>query len=287
MCPRGCGVDRHTTKGFCGVGADITVARAAPHYWEEPCISGTKGSGTVFFSGCSLRCVYCQNNAISRGGVGKTVTSQQLADIMLNLAAKGVHNINLVTPGHFASSISKAIETARGLGLDIPIVWNSSGYEHAEEIAKLKGKVDIYLPDFKYKSAALAAKYSAAPNYFDIASKALDEMVLQQGGAVFNGDLMVRGVIVRHLVLPGCVEDSKSVLSYLHRRYGNAIYISIMSQYTPVGTSLPDSLNRPLTAEEYNEVKNYAMRIGINQGFFQEGAAVGESFIPSFDLSGV
>jgi len=286
-CPRRCGVDRRVNKGFCGVGDEIIVSRAAPHYWEEPSISGEKGSGAIFFSGCNLKCVFCQNSAISTGKLGKVVTVSQLADLMLKLQSDGVHNINLVTPSHYTSRISIAIYTARERGLTVPIVWNSNAYEDVSELRRLDGKVDIYLPDFKYKSPVLSARYSHAADYFERAVDALDEMVLQRGGAEFEGDLMRRGVIVRHLVLPDCIEDSKSVLSFLHRRYGNAIYISVMSQYTPVGKNLPDSLGRPLTAAEYDEIKAYALRIGITQGYFQEGDSVGESFIPSFDLTGV
>lgn len=286
-CPRHCNVDRSVNKGFCGVDHQITVSRAAPHYWEEPSISGEKGSGAIFFSGCNLKCVFCQNASISGGGIGKPLTESELAALMLRLQNDGVHNINLVTPSHFTNQIVLSIDEARQKGLSLPMVWNSNAYELAEEIRHLQDKVDIYLPDFKYKSPALSARYSCAPDYFEVAVAALDEMVLQRGGVEFDGDLMRRGVIVRHLLLPGCIDDSKRVLSFLHRRYGNAIYISVMSQYTPVGKNLPDSLGRPLTAEEYDEIKAYALRIGITQGYFQEGDAVGESFIPSFDLTGV
>lgn len=286
-CPRRCAVDRDAYLGFCGVYTDLTVARAAPHYWEEPSISGTKGSGTIFFSGCNLKCVFCQNIAISRGKIGKRISVSELTDIMLALQDQGVHNINLVTPSHYTERIVDAIDLAKSKGLIIPVLWNSNGYEEPTELAKLRGRVDIYLPDFKYKSPVLSARYSGAADYFEKAREALDEMVFQQGGAEFEGDIMRRGVIVRHLVLPGCIEDSKSVLSFLHRRYGNSIYISIMSQYTPMATNLPDSLGRPITKEEYDEIKAYALRIGITQGYFQEGDAVGESFIPSFDLTGV
>ncbi len=287
MCPRHCAVDRSVRQGFCASGKEIRVARAAPHYWEEPCISGTKGSGAIFFTGCNLRCVFCQNSAISHGGAGKALTEGELADLMERLAEQGVHNLNLVTPSHYTRQIVKAIDIAKTRGMALPIVWNSNCYENSEEIAGLGGKVDIYLPDLKYKSSVLSAGYSHAVDYFEVAVKALDEMVLQQGGAVFDGELMKSGVIVRHLALPGCTEDSKSILSFLHRRYGNAIYVSLMSQYTPMGANLPDSLGRSLTEREYDELKAYAVRIGITQGYFQEGDAVGESFVPSFDLTGV
>jgi len=287
LCPRRCAVDRTVKQGFCASGREISVARAAPHYWEEPSISGKAGSGTIFFTGCNLRCVFCQNSAISHGGVGKALSAEELAGVMQRLADSGVHNVNLVTPSHYTKGIIKSIDIARSRGMNLPIVWNSNCYENQKEIASLKGRLDIFLPDFKYKSPLLSAKYSHAEDYFDVAVQALDEMVLQQGGAVFEGELMKSGVIVRHLALPGCVEDSKSVLSFLHRRYGNAIYISLMSQYTPMGSNLPDSLGRTLTDEEYDKLKAYAVRIGITQGYFQEGSAVGESFVPSFDLTGV
>lgn len=286
-CPRKCGADRDSATGFCGEYSRPALTRAAPHYWEEPCISGTNGSGTVFFSGCNLRCVFCQNSAISRGGAGKTMDTDALAAVFMRLADTGVHNINLVTPTHFSLSVRHAVLKAKALGLSIPIVWNSSGYESVEILGKLDGIVDIYMPDFKYVSRALSARYSGAADYFEVAKSALDEMVLQRGGACFDGGIMKRGVIVRHLVLPGCVEDSKSVLRFLHRRYGNAIYISVMKQYTPMCDNLPDELGRRISEAEYREVTDYAEKLGIENGFFQTGDPVGESFVPRFDFSGL
>lgn len=286
-CPRRCGADREKTNGYCGETDGIRVARAAPHYWEEPCISGTKGSGTVFFAGCNLRCVFCQNAAISRGRYGKTVTVSGLADIFISLQEQGVHNLNLVTPTHFSFGIARAIETAKARGLTLPVVWNSGGYESVETLRALDGLVDVYLPDFKYKSPYLAGRYSGAPDYPEAARLALDEMVLQRGGAVFENGLIKRGVIVRHLVLPGCTEDSKNVLQFLHRRYGGAVYISIMRQYTPLSADLPDSLGRRLSDDEYDEVTAFAEKIGIENGYLQEGEAADSSFIPPFDLTGV
>lgn len=287
ICPRRCGVDRARGVGFCGASDTVKVARAAPHFWEEPCISGTKGSGAVFFSGCNLRCVYCQNARISHGGFGREVSTERLAEIFSELQAAGVHNINLVTPTHYARRIAAALDMARSRGLRLPVVWNSSCYESAETLRALAGKVDVYLPDFKYKSAALAARYSGAPDYAERAREALDEMVLQRGGAVFEGGLMRRGVLVRHLVLPGCAEDSKSVLAFLKRRYGGAVCLSIMRQYTPVGEGLPDELSRRVTDAEYDEVLAYAAHIGIDGGYFQEKGAADEGFVPPFDLAGV
>ncbi len=281
MCPRHCGVDRTVACGFCGEGDTVRISRAAAHYWEEPCISGTRGSGTVFFSGCNLRCVFCQNQLISRGNVGKRLSVAELSEVFLRLQETKVHNINLVTPTHFSSQILEALRLAR---LDIPVLWNSSGYESAEVIHGLNGEIDIYMPDFKYVSSDLASRYSKAPDYFDVAKEALDEMVLQRGGASFDGDIMTSGVLVRHLILPDCIEDSKAVLRFLHKRYGNAIYISIMRQYTPMSKDLPDSLSRAVTDEEYDGLCAYAARLGIENGFLQEKEAISESFIPPFDL---
>ncbi len=281
MCPRHCNTNRSVGRGFCGEGDTVRISRAAAHFWEEPCISGTSGSGTVFFSGCNLRCVFCQNRQISRGNVGKELSVKELSEVFLKLQGTGVHNINLVTPTHFSAQILDALRISE---LDIPVVWNSGGYESAEVIRSLCGEVDIYMPDFKYISGELSSKYSGAGDYFAVASAALDEMVLQRGGATFDGDLMTSGVLVRHLILPGCIDDSKAVLRFLHRRYGSAIYISIMRQYTPMAADLPDSLSRAVTDAEYGEVCAYAARLGIENGFLQEKEAISESFIPPFDL---
>lgn len=287
LCPRLCDINRNTTRGFCGENEAIRVTRAAPHYWEEPCISGTKGSGTVFFAGCNLKCVYCQNSLISRGQYGKTVTVQRLAEIFLELQAKGVHNINLVTPSHFTLQIAEAIKVAKAKGLTLPIVWNSSAYENVSTLKALDGLVDIYLPDYKYRSADLAKRYSAAEDYPMLAESALDEMVRQCGEPKLEDGIMTHGIIVRHLVLPGCIEDSKNVLYFLQRKYGNNIYISIMRQYTPISDTLPDSLFRKVSDSEYESVVRFAARLGINNGYIQEGDAANESFIPPFDMTGV
>lgn len=287
QCPRYCGVNRKTGHGFCGEGEEIRVCRAAAHYWEEPCISGVKGSGAVFFAGCNLKCVFCQNASISRGGYGKVLSETELALVLLRLQDEGVHNINLVTPSHFTDAVRRALFTAKDRGLSIPVVWNSSGYECAEAIRGLKGLVDVYMPDFKYLSAELSRRYSGTADYFEVARAAVDEMVLQKGETRFKDGIMTEGVIVRHLVLPACTADSKAVLRFLHRRYGEAIYLSVMKQYTPMAEGLPDELGRPLSDEEYREVTDYALKIGISRGFFQEGDSVGKSFIPEFDLRGV
>lgn len=287
ICPRRCNIDRGRQTGYCGERDTVRLARAAPHYWEEPCISGSLGSGAVFFSGCSLKCIFCQNGSISHGGIGKSVSNEGLCDIFLRLQKEGVHNINLVTPTHFTEQIKAALVMAKERGLTAPIVWNCSGYERSEVIRGLNGLVDVYMPDFKYVSGVLSERYSSVKDYFEVAKAALDEMVLQRGEPVFKDGLMVRGVIVRHLALPGCTEDSKAVLRFLYRRYGDSVYISIMKQYTPPRKAMPDELGRPLRDEEYETLVRYAELLGISRGFLQEGDAVGESFIPDFDLSGV
>ncbi|MBR5565563.1 MAG: radical SAM protein [Roseburia sp.] len=292
LCPRNCTVDRgNGEKGICGQSAELKVARAALHFWEEPCISGTAGSGTVFFSGCSLHCVFCQNEPIANGTVGKMITVERLAEIFLELEQQGAHNINLVTPGHFIPQIKEALLLAKEKGLALPIVYNTSSYESVESLKYLDGLVDIYLPDFKYMSSELSAKYSHAPDYSVRAKAAIAEMVRQTGMPVFDekGEegLIKRGTIVRHLTLPGCMEDSKEILNYLHTTYGDQIYISIMNQFTPLENvvAFPE-LNRKITEEEYDELIDYAIELGIEQGFIQEGETAEESFIPDFDCKG-
>lgn len=289
LCPRRCHVNRLAGRtGACGQGAEITAARAALHFWEEPCLSGTAGSGAVFFSGCGLRCVFCQNHEIAAGRSGRSVSVQRLADIFLELQQKGAHNINLVTPTHFIPQIISALEDAVRRGLSLPIVYNTGGYEEAESLRLLDGLIDIYLPDMKYFSPELSARYSHAPDYFLKASAAIAEMHRQTGSPVFEGALMKRGVIVRHLVLPGQTKDSKKILRYLHDAYGDDIYVSIMNQYTPLPhTASILGLNRRVTEEEYRRVLTFADRIGIRNGYEQEGSAADESFIPPFDCEGI
>lgn len=290
LCPRRCHADRLGGQtGYCGQTQTIRAARAALHFWEEPCISGTAGSGTVFFSGCSLRCVFCQNHMIAQGCAGQAVSVERLADIFLELQQKGAHNINLVTPTHFIPQIIQALTASREKGLSIPIVYNTGGYEEPETLRLLEGLVDIYLPDLKYFSPELSMRFSHAPDYFAKASTAIAEMYRQVGAPVFaDNGLILRGMIVRHLVLPGQTKDSKKILRFLHETYGDDIYISIMNQYTPlphVG-EYPE-LNRRVTPEEYDRVLVFAERIGIRNGFRQEGAAAEESFIPAFDGEGL
>ena len=295
LCPRKCLVDRKKgEKGICGQTENLKVARAALHFWEEPCISGDAGSGAVFFSGCPLHCVFCQNENIANGTVGKEISLERLVDIFLELQEKGANNINLVTPGHFVPQIVKALDQARMEGLTLPVVYNTSSYETVDTIKMLEGYVDIYLPDFKYMSPVLSKKYSHAPDYAEVAKAAIAEMVRQTGKAVFvNGDednliLILRGTIVRHLTLPGCMEDSMQILKYLHETYGDTIYISIMNQFTPLSNleKYPE-LNRKITDEEYEALVDYAIEIGIENGFIQEGDTAEESFIPAFDCEGV
>jgi len=293
LCPRNCAVDRKNgEKGICGQTAQLKVARAALHFWEEPCISGTAGSGTVFFSGCSLHCVFCQNEAIANGTAGKVITIERLAEIFLELEEQGANNINLVTPGHFIPQIKEALTTAKQRGLALPVVYNTSSYESVEALKSLEGVVDIYLPDFKYMSSELSAKYSHAADYAEVAKAAIAEMVRQTGTPVFdeNGEdgLIKRGTIVRHLTLPGCMEDSKEIIKYLYDTYGEQIYISIMNQFTPLeNVAAYPELNRKITGEEYEELIDYAIELGIEQGFIQEGETAEESFIPAFDGEGV
>ncbi len=290
LCPRRCHVNRLAGEvGFCGQTAVLTAARASLHMWEEPCISGDAGSGTVFFGGCNLRCIFCQNHVIANSKAGQPITTEHLSGVFLSLQEKGAANINLVTPTHFAPQIRDALLLAKEHGLSIPVVYNCGGYESADTLALLEGLVDIYLPDFKYFSSELAARYSGAPDYFTQAAPALAEMVRQAGAPVFGENGMLqRGVIVRHLLLPGETKDSKKILRYLHETYENRIYISIMNQYTPLPqvTEHP-LLSRKVTAEEYERVLRFALGIGIEQGFFQEGETAKESFIPEFDGRGL
>ena len=290
LCPRLCKVDRAAgQKGLCGGGNLVKVARASLHFWEEPCISGESGSGTVFFSGCTMRCVFCQNKEISRGDAGKEITVERLAEIYMELAEKGANNINLVTPMHYAPQITAALDAARSRGLSLPTVWNTGGWERCESVAAVRDYADIWLTDFKYFDSFLGEIFSKAPDYFSVAAAALEQMVKQTGEPVFDENgIMKRGVIVRHLMLPGHLDDTKNVLRFLHENYGDSIWISIMNQYTPLCSDerFPE-LSRTVSDEEYNEAIDFACDIGIENAFVQEGGTVGESFIPPFDLSGV
>lgn len=289
LCPRMCHADRESHFGFCGMGRNIKIARASLHMWEEPCISGTAGSGAVFFSGCTMRCVFCQNYHISTQKSGSEITVERLAEIFLELQAQGAWNINLVTPTHFVPQIIKALDLSRSKGLKLPIVYNTSGYETVDTLKMLEGYVDIYLPDFKYKDPTLSQKYSQAKEYFPVACKALEEMIRQIPEQVFDGDRMIRGVIVRHLLLPGCLLDSKKVVRYLYETWGDRIYLSLMNQYTPmpgIGEQYPE-LDCRVKRKSYEKLVDFALELGVKNAFIQEGQTAKESFIPAFDGEGV
>lgn len=290
LCPRKCGINRSTGQtGVCGVSSEIKVARAALHYWEEPCISGKRGSGAVFFSGCSLHCVFCQNREISDGKAGKVISKERLSDIFMELAVKGANNINLVTPGQYIPDIVWAVNDAKSRGMKLPIIYNTSGYENVTELKLLEGIVDVYLPDFKYMDSTLSARYSRAKDYPSVAKQALSEMVRQQPDVVIDDatGLIQKGVIVRQLLLPGHVNDAKAVLKYLYDTYHDHVYISMMSQFTPISLKDYPEINRTVTKREYERLVNYALEIGITNAFIQEGDVAKDSFIPAFDCEGV
>lgn len=284
----------------------LFAARAALHPWEEPCISGEHGSGTVFFSGCSLRCIYCQNHDIALGLSGKEIDPSRLAEIFLELQEKGAENINLVTPTHYIPSILNALERAKDAGLSLPIVYNTGNYETLDTLRMLEGSVDVYLPDFKYWSKESAARYSNAPDYAMHAMANIAEMFRQVGEAKFSSsqegnttaenkelesenNLMTRGIIVRHLVLPGAISDAKEIVRYLYQTYRDRIYLSILNQYTPIAKNLGafPELNRTITQTEYDEVVDYAIELGVENAFIQEGETAEESFIPDFSFEGI
>ena len=283
LCPRKCGVNRYFEKGFCGATNRIKVAYFSLHHWEEPIISGNNGSGTIFFSNCNMRCLYCQNKKISIDGYGTYISNKKLKDIILLLQEKGAHNINLVTPTMYTPQINKVLKSIKGKELNIPIVYNTSSYENIIALKIMNNLVDIYLADLKYYDDSLAKKYSSVDNYFEIATLAIDEMYRQVGSITFNGDLLSKGLIVRVLVLPGHVDDSKKIIEYLYKTYKDEIIISIMSQYTPVNICNYDNLNRKITNEEYKEVVDFAKKIGIINAFIQEGDSAEDSFIPNFN----
>ncbi|PHV72072.1 radical SAM protein [Sporanaerobium hydrogeniformans] len=290
LCPRGCGVNRlEGQRGFCGAGDKVKLARAALHHWEEPCLSGERGSGAVFFSYCTLGCVYCQNYEISKEGKGKEVDYKALATIFLNLQEQGAHNINLVTPTHYVPQIKEALYLAKDKGLRLPIVYNTSGYETKETLSMLRGLIDIYLPDFKYFKAEYANKYSHAPHYVSFVKEAIEEMLNQVGKPCFDAEgLMLKGVIVRHLLLPGLLFDSKKIVTYLYTTYGSSLYMSLMNQYTPLkNVEKYKELNRPLNPVHYDFIIEYALELGVEKGFIQEGETALESFIPPFNEEGI
>ena len=295
LCPRACGVDRFNGgRGACGETTTIRLARAALHFWEEPCISGTKGSGAIFFTGCQLRCIYCQNQPIAHGAVGREITDSRLVDIFYELEAQGANNINLVTPDHFIPQITKSIRQAKQRGFSLPFVYNTSSFVTVEALRELEGLIDIYLPDLKYLDEAHAREYSGAPDYPRVAKAALQEMFRQVGAVRFaqmpgeKEPMLQGGMVVRHLLLPGALEDAKRIVAYLYDTYGDDIYISLMSQYTP-GKSVEQHpvLHRRVRRKDYDALVDEAIRLGVENAFIQEGSAADESFIPAFDYEGV
>lgn len=294
LCPRQCGINRHGgERGFCGMGDRLLVARAAPHFWEEPCLSGKSGSGAVFFSGCTLRCVYCQNGEISHGGKGCEVSEQCLAEIFMALEKDGVHNINLITPTHFVPQIIAALRLAKGSGLSLPVVYNCGGYETAETVRMLSPYVDIWLPDFKYFGEKAAVKYSSAPNYRELALAAIDEMLKNAPVPIYDENgLMLKGVIIRHLLLPTLLADSISAVQLLQERYGEKVILSLMSQYTPpknAETALKGfpNLQRRVSRSHYEALVAFACDIGVKNAYIQHEGCAEESFIPEFDGTGL
>ena len=284
LCPRKCGVNRYLEKGFCGATNKVKVAYYSLHMWEEPIISGDNGSGTIFFSNCNLRCLYCQNKKISIDGYGKLISNKRLGEIMLELQDKGAHNINLVTPTHYVPNIVSVLKRIKGKELKIPVVYNTSSYECVGTIMACRGLVDIYLADLRYFDDKLGEKYSLCSNYFENATMAIDEMYRQVGSCKFDDNgLLTSGLVVRVLILPGHIDDSKKIIEYLHKTYGDDIFISIMNQYTPVNVCKYSNLNRKVTDEEYDSVVDFALDLGVKNAFVQEGEAASESFIPQFN----
>lgn len=290
ICPRNCRIDRTNVQiGYCQSGHEIKAALASVHMWEEPPISGSCGSGTIFFSGCNLRCVFCQNYTISSENSGKTISTERLSEIMLEQQAKGVHNINLVTATHFIPSIIKAVQKAKNNGLKIPIVYNTGGYEKVESIKMLEGTVDIYLPDIKYFSSELSLKYSGASDYFDYASEAVLEMYHQTGNNIYDDNgIMKSGVIIRHMIMPSHKEDSYKVLDWIRDNIGTEACVSLLSQYTPAyNAEKYKEINRKLMSLEYTRVIEHFFDIGLKNGFMQEKSSAESKYTPIFDLSGL
>lgn len=285
LCPRKCGADRAGGEyGFCGAGSEVRIARAALHFWEEPCISGKNGSGTVFFSNCTMKCIYCQNYEVSTNNLGYEISVDELSDIFLDLQKQGANNINLVTPTHYIPQIISALDKSKYRGLIIPIVYNTGGYERVDTIKLLEGYVDIYMPDFKYYNDDTAIKLSRAPRYREYAAAAIDEMYRQTGGPVLDEQgIMKKGVIIRHLMLPGFLRESIKIIDYIGEKYGNNVYFSLMSQYTPLRNieEFP-TLNNKLDWKYYNFAVDRCVENGMKNVFIQESEAASESFIPEF-----
>jgi putative pyruvate formate lyase activating enzyme len=290
LCPRNCAVNRVSGEvGYCKAGLKIKIARVSLHNWEEPCISGSSGSGAIFFSNCNLNCVFCQNHNISHEGVGKDVSVERLSQIFLEQQQRGAHNINLVTPTHYVPQIIEALKIAKENGLSVPIIYNSNAYENINTIKALQGYIDVYLPDLKYFNDKYAQKYSSAPSYFKVASQAINEMVKQVGSPKFdNSGLMTKGVIIRHLMLPGLLFDSKKIIDFIYNTFGDSVYLSLMNQYTPMHNAEKYAeINKPLNPKHYNSLIEYCISLGISKAFIQDNGTSSEIFIPDFDLSGV
>ena len=288
LCPRNCGINRYKKVGVCGASQNIKVAHYSLHEWEEPVISGTNGSGTIFFSHCNLKCIFCQNKRISTLGYGKEITGERFSEICLELQKMGAHNINLVTPTHYVPQIVTELKKIKNKDLKIPVVYNTSSYENVETIKLLDNIVDIYLADLKYYDNSLGEKYSHCSNYFEVATNAIDEMYRQVGKCVIKNDLMTSGLIVRVLILPGHADDAIKIIEYLYNKYGDNIWISIMNQFTPCNLIFEyDNLNREITDDEYNMVVHYACDLGVVNAFIQTGGTSSESFIPKFDCDNV
>lgn len=290
LCQRNCNVNRlKGYTGFCNAGKAIKIAKVSLHKWEEPCISGSNGSGTIFFSHCNLRCVFCQNHSISTGDIGREVSIERLSHIFLEQQKRGAHNINLVTPTHYIPQIIQALDMAKSKGLTLPILFNTNSYQTVDTLKALKGYVDVYLPDLKYFNDKYSIKYSGAPGYFSCASKAIKEMYTQVGSPKFNSDgLITKGLIIRHLMLPGLLFDSKKIIDYIHNAFGDSVYISIMNQYTPMYNSYKfPEINKVLNPRHYDSFINYCISLGIKNAFIQEKGTCSENFVPDFDLQGV
>ncbi len=286
LCPKKCGVNRYEKKGFCQASNKVKVAYYSLHMWEEPVISGKNGSGTIFFSNCNMKCIYCQNKKISLDGYGKLISNKKLGEIMLELQKKKAHNINLVTPTHYVPEIASVLKKIKGKELKIPVVYNTSSYENVGTLMMMRGLVDIYLADLKYYDDELGIKYSSCKDYFETASMAIDEMYRQVGKFTLKNGLLKKGLVIRVLILPGHSDDAIKIVEYIYKTYGNDVIISIMNQYTPVNKiEKYENLNRKVTEEEYNKVINMAIKLGVKNAFVQEGEAASESFIPKFDSS--
>lgn len=286
ICPRKCGINRYEKKGVCGATNKVRLAYYSLHKWEEPVISGNNGSGTIFFSNCNLKCIYCQNKKISLDGYGKYISNKKLREIILELQEMGAHNINFVTPTHYVPQIASVLHKIKFNELKIPVIYNTSSYENIGSLKIMSNLVDIYLADLRYFDDELGRKYSMCENYFEIATMAIDEMYRQVGKFQLDSDgLLKKGLVVRVLILPNHARDAKEIINYLYKTYGDDIYISIMNQYTPINNCKYENLNRKITDEEYDEVIDFAVAIGVKNAFIQEGDTANESFIPKFDCS--